>query len=93
VFIDLGQSDGVSKCFIDGAGGEVMAADLVGSRVLRELSGWENILPDPFFVGVGVFTVEGVRKVDKTVALLEVLLVESFHAVQMALEGVLEKIW
>ena len=51
------------------------------------------MLPYPLRMGIGVFPVESVGQVDKTEALLEVHLVESFNAVQMVLEGILEKIW
>ena len=93
MFLDLDELDGAFKSFIHCAGGDVMAADLVRSWIRGTLPGGEDILPDPFLMGVRIFTVEGMGQINLTKALVEVLLMESLDAVQVTLEGVLEAVW
>ena len=49
--------------------------------------GGEGVLPDPLFVGGGVFFFEGVGQVDRAESGIEVLLVKRFYFLEVLLEG------
>ncbi len=60
VFVDPCQFVRSPDRSIDGAGREVVAPDGIGAGIAREFIGGEDILPDPFLVGVRVFSLQGV---------------------------------
>ena len=66
---------------------EVMAAYNAGAGVSREAPGGEDVLPAPLFVSVRVLAFEGVREIDRTIAVVQVVLVKHSDALQMFLEG------
>jgi hypothetical protein len=65
---------------------QVMAAHDAGTWMLRKATGWENVLPAPFPVGVGVFARQGVGQEDCAIALAQILLVQGFYSLEMFLE-------
>ena len=66
---------------------DMVAAFGMGHRVNREFVGREDVLPDPFAAGVGVFQREGVGQVDCTSAFEEVFFVQGFDAFEVQAQG------
>lgn len=77
-----GFDGGVDRALEVGVVG-VVAAGEAGARVEAEFGGGKDILPAPFFIGVGIFTLEGVGEVNGAIAGLEIGLVEGFDAAEM----------
>lgn len=87
VLIDAGQAGGFTDRLLEGTGVDVVAAGDTGSGVSGERVGGEDVLPDPFFWGVGVLTGQGVGEVDGAVAFGQVLLVDHLDPLEVFLEG------
>ena len=64
-----------------------------GAGVDGGFRGRENILPDPFAGGVGVFALQGIGHVNHTEAVFQVLLVNGTHGFQVLLQGEDEAGW
>jgi len=72
---------------LDAALVQVVATHGVRTRVHREAVGGEDVLPDPFAAGVGVFAVQGVGQINGAQVFGEILVMEALDALQMLLEG------
>lgn len=92
VFVDTGQACGLSDGLLEGAGVNVMTAGDAAAGVAGDSVGREDILPDPFLVGVGVFDIEGIRKIDCAVAIVQILPVDQPDPLEVFLEGLDEGI-
>ena len=69
-----------------------MSASCAAAGVFGEGRAGENVLPDPFAMGVGVFHFEGVRKEHASVAGGQIILVDELDVAQMPFEGVDERV-
>ncbi len=84
---DTGQTSGGTHGFLKAAFIGMVAAHYIRARVDGEAFGREDVLPGPFAGGVGVFVFKGIRQVDGSVPLLDILLEDLLHAGKMFLEG------
>jgi len=55
-FVYSYNARGLANCFLQNAFVEMVTPDFFGFRVSRTSDGREDILPDPFFRGVGIFS-------------------------------------
>lgn len=62
------------------------------SRVFGEVGGGEEVLPDPFFAGVGGFFCYGAGEVDCAEAVLQVFLVDQFYVLDMKPKGLMQAV-
>lgn len=86
-FFEAGQFGGAADGFLDGAGAEVVAAGDACAGIDRKAWGGEDVLPDPFPVGAGVFAMQRVGQVDGAEPLAQVTFVDALGAPQVGLEG------
>jgi len=85
-FLDAGFLGGSTDGFLEQAGVEVVAHGLFGFGVYGERRGGEEVLPDEFAGGVGVFAGEGVGKPDFAESVCEVGLVDALNGLDLTLE-------
>jgi len=86
VFADFGGQGSLAHGFLDAAFVEVMATDHAGTGVYGKAVGGEDVLPDPFAGGVGVFFGQGVGEVDGAVAGGQVGVVQLFGLLELEAE-------
>lgn len=72
--------------FLDGGFVEMMTAFRLALGVLRAVGSREEVLPLPFFLGVGRFVLNGVWEVDLAEAFGEVLLVNGLDVLKVAVQ-------
>ena len=80
------QPCGFFDCYLKGSPAEMVAPYEHGSGVDGDVLGGEDILPDPFGAGVGVFPIEGEGQVDLSASVLQILLVDHLDTLKVALE-------
>lgn len=86
-FVYLAEAGGFFDGFLQSAFVEVMALDGSGSRVTGAFAGGEEVLPNPFSVGIEVFSVKGVGEVYGSETFVEVFLVEGFGLGKLNAQG------
>ncbi len=72
VFGDPGQAGRGAYRFLQTTFIQVMATLGTRAGVHRAAFGWKHVLPAPLTVGVGIFALQGIREIDRAVALHEV---------------------
>ena len=80
------EKGGLANCFLQNTGVHVVPPGLFGFGVNRTRKGGEEVLPDPFFGSVGVFSGEGVRQVYFSKAFFHILLMDGAHSFQVSLQ-------
>ena len=80
-FGEVGGSDGLFECFLESAFVEMVALPDFGVGVLDAATRREDPLPNPLFVRVWIFAIEGEGHPCGSIAFIEVLLMEKFGAV------------
>ena len=68
MFIDLCKAGGFFDDFLHGGFVEVVTTGNSSTRVFGEVGGGEEVLPDPVFVCIGVFAIQGIGQVDRAEA-------------------------
>lgn len=68
----------------------MMASSHAGSRIDRQAARWKHILPTPFFRRIGIFFLQRVRQINRTIALRHVLIMQRPHPNQMRLQDAIE---
>ena len=63
-FVNFCQTYAGFDSFLNGGLVEVMPTDLAGFGIFEAGGGREDILPDPFFMGVRVFAFKRIRQID-----------------------------
>lgn len=66
---------------------DVMAAALAATRVNSEFCGGENVLPRPRTCSIDVFSVKGVRQINRTAAAGKILAMQFADACKILLES------
>ena len=61
-----GAADGHLDGFVDDAGINMMAASDIGTRIYGEVSGGENVLPNPLLWGIWILPIQRMRQVNTT---------------------------
>ena len=89
VFVDSGLLGSGFDGLSEADSTAVVAAGDSTARVFGELNGGKDPLPDPFFVGVGVFSFQGIGEVDATVAFFQVIGVEVLGTLYLFAKGIL----
>ena len=79
-FLYFGFLGGFFDGFLEGSFVDVVTLDDAGVGVFGKVGSGEDVLPDPFAMGVGVFFVEGVGEVDCAKAFGKVLPVGGLHS-------------
>ena len=67
---------------------KMVSADHPGTRVFRSIRLRKDVLPGGLFCGVRVFSVEGVREIDFSEAVREILSVKIFDAFYLTLQAI-----
>ena len=66
--------------------------DHAGARVTRYLGGGEHVLPPPGTIRVGIFALQGIRKVDSPCSGLEIPGMQHLDVLEMLLSGPLDRL-
>ena len=66
---------------------DVVATDKAGAWIRGAFRCGEDVLPSPLFCGVGILAFEGIRKMDRAVALHEVLPMQSVGDFELGSQG------
>jgi len=87
VLVNFGGLGGGADGFLQQAGVKVVAHGLFGDGVDRQSRGREEVLPESFAGGAGVFAGEGVGEANFAEAVSEVGLMDALDGLNLALEG------
>lgn len=85
---DSGALDRGFHCFLKVFFGYVVTTPLARARVDGNFRGWENVLPSPGAIGVGVFPFERERQINPATAVVQIVLMNFLRALQVELKGV-----
>src|SRR5581483_10972078 len=85
-FVDVGALRGLAHGFLQTAFVEMMTLRFATAWISGKAIGREDVLPAPFAIRVGVFAFERVGKVNRAAAAREVLIVQTFDALQVFLK-------
>ena len=87
---DSRLTDGLGNGLVDGAGVEMVAANLAGARVGGPMTGGEDVLPSPILVGVRVLAGQGVGEIHLSIALRQILSMDHLHAYKVFFQELYE---
>lgn len=85
-FVDVGALRSLAHGFLQTVFVEMMALRFATAWISGKAIGREDVLSAPFAIRVGVFAFERVGKVNRAVAAREVLIVQTFDALQVFLK-------
>jgi len=85
-FVNSYDACGLTNCFLQHTWVQMVASDLFGFGVNRTSEGGEDVLPHPFFGGVGIFSGEGIRQIYLAIACFEILLMNDADCFQVHLQ-------
>ena len=81
-----GPARGFLYGLIDHAGINMMPSDDIAARICRQGVCWKYILPAPLFCGIRIFPGKGMGQIDRSAALVQIVLMSGLDLGQMALE-------
>ena len=92
VLIDLCEAGGFFDGFLHGGFVDVVTTDNSSVRIFGKVRGRKNVLPDPVFVCIWVFAIQGVGQVTRAAAVSQVFFVDDLYLFQVKLQGLNNRI-